>query len=171
MKCTAATLPVLVGVLLLSARFASLGAGLVPGWQTVAKQFSDSPPSLVQFSNDSPHFRYLLTNKNTEAFTEMVAQGKPLGIRLAGFEGDTARHVVLRCEQILLEAAQHLNTIPDAPGIPVRLSRLRTGDRGVDFGGARAIQFAQHFACSRVDGSDAGNGELDVCGHVWTPTV
>ena len=87
MKCMTATLSVLAGVLLLSAHFASAGAGLIPGWETVAKEFSDSPPSLVQFSNDSPHFRYLLTNKNTEAFTEMVAQGKPLGIRLAGFEG------------------------------------------------------------------------------------
>jgi len=59
----------------------------VPGWNLLDLEFADSPPLLNQFSNNSPHFRYLLTNHNVEAFVEMTAQGKPIGIRLAGFEG------------------------------------------------------------------------------------
>jgi hypothetical protein len=63
------------------------GDDLITDWDQFAKEFRDSPPSILQFSNDSPHFRALLASRNVGAFTEMVAQGKPVLVRIVGFEG------------------------------------------------------------------------------------
>src|SRR5260370_40004795 len=69
-------------------------------------------------------------------------------------------------EKKLLEAAQNWDAIANAPGVPVRLCGLRAGDRSAHFGRTGTVQLAQHFTRCRVYGSDAGDGEFDVGGHL-----
>ena len=85
---------------------------------------------------------------------------------LARFLRDAARDVGLVCEKNLLEAAQYPDAIADSPGVPVPLRGACAGHRSADFGRTGAIQFAQNFTCRRVHGSDAGDGEWDVGGHL-----
>ena len=85
---------------------------------------------------------------------------------LACFLRDAPRDVGLMREKNLLEAAHYPHAIADAPGVPVRLCGARARHRSAHFGRTGAIQFAQNFARRRVHGSDAGDGEFDVGGHL-----
>jgi len=88
-----------------------------------------------------------------------------LDIRFPSFLSNAPRDVCFPGEKKLLEAAQDLHTVADAPGVPVRLRSARTSHCGADFGGPRTIQFAQHLAGRRINRGDPGDGELEVSGH------
>src|SRR5208283_2300001 len=86
--------------------------------------------------------------------------------RLADFLRDAPRDVGLARQKNLQETAKHSNAIADAPSMPILLCRVRARDGGAHFGWAGAVQFAQNLARRRVHGSDAGNGEFGVNGHL-----
>jgi hypothetical protein len=107
----------------------SVAAELIPPWDLLDKEFTYSPSSLSQFTNESSHFRYLLTNQNIEAFTEMTAQGKPIGLRLVGFQGLLALD-----HQRGLEAGLKI-ALTEAPGfgmaeVYLELAKLPSGPQG-----------------------------------------
>lgn len=85
---------------------------------------------------------------------------------LAGFLADAACDVGLMREKNLLEASQDVEAVADARGVPRGLSGAGTADGGTEFGGPGGIEFAEHFTRGGVDGSDAGDGEFKIGGHL-----
>ena len=88
-----------------------------------------------------------------------------LDVGLAGLLRDAARDVGFGSEKILLETAQDLNAIANAPGIPAGLCGASASGRGTNFGWSGTVQLAQNFARGRVHRSETGNGNLNVGGH------
>lgn len=92
--------------------------------------------------------------------------GHRLDRRLARFLRNALCDVRLARQENLLKAAQQLDAMADSPGIPLRLRRAGTGNGGVNFGGASAVQFTQNLAGGRVHGGYAGDRELYVGRHL-----